>query len=308
MIDINKYVKEDHIIPDLAGVSKEEAIKRLVRVIFEGKDVPVQPIDQEHAIEAVLKREELQSTGVGDGIAFPHARISGWKEMSMAVGISREGINFGSIDDKPVNLIFLFMSPEEEPYIILQAMATISRVVTESKIADKILRGNISKEWIIEEFNRIKIKPTEQILASDIARPVVNFAKLNNPIEEATRTMHLNRLDILPVLNEKDEYCGEISCLDIFEYGMPDFFKQLNTVSFVKHIDPFEKYFKIKGDLKVSDFYKEGGSSIKDNATLLEIIFDMTVKKRSKLFVVKENGKLAGVIDRFCIIDKVLFF
>ena len=137
---------------------------------------------------------------------------------------------------------------------------------------------------------------------------MINFVTLETSIEEATHIMHLNRLDVLAVLKENSEYCGEISCLDIFEHGMPDFFKQLNTVSFVKHIDPFEKYFKIKGDLKVKDFYKRGDSSIKDTATLLEIIFNMTVKKKSKLFVVKEDGRLAGVIDRFCIIDKVLFF
>ena len=308
MIDVVKYLSTNQIIPNLNTKSKEEAIKKLVSTIFLEKNESDFSLDEEHLLESVLNREKLQSTGVGDNVAFPHARIRGWKELSIVIGISREGIDFGSIDKKLVNVVFLLISSEEEPYVILQAMATISRVITESNIINKISSGDISQEQVIKEFNQIKIKSTEQILAHDVARPAVNFVTLDTPIEEATHTMHLNRLDVLPVLKENGEYCGEISCLDIFEHGMPDFFKQLNTVSFVKHIDPFEKYFKIKGDLKVKDFYKEGDSSIKDTATLLEIIFDMTVKKKSKLFVVKENGQLTGVIDRFCIIDKVLFF
>jgi nitrogen PTS system EIIA component len=308
MINIVKHLKAERIIPNLMAKSKEEAIKMLLGGIFEGGNASELPLDKEQALEAVLTREELQSTGVGSAVAFPHARIPGWKELSLAVGISREGIDFGSIDKKPVNVIFLLLSSENEPYIILQAMATISRIVTESDIIEKILSGDISSNQLIKEFERIDIKPAEQILASDIARPVTNFTTLDTSIEDATRIMHLNRLDVLPVLNEQREYCGEISCFDIFEYGIPDFFKQLNTVSFVKHIDPFEKYFKIRGNLMVSDFYKKGDSAIQDSATLMEIIFDMTVKKKPKLFVIKEDGKIAGVIDRFCIIDKVLFF
>ena len=213
MINIVKHLKTEQIIPNLMAKSKEEAIKMLVSGIFKGSNASDLPLDKEKALEAVLTREELQSTGVGSAVAFPHARIPGWKELSLAVGISREGIDFGSIDKKPVNVIFLLLSSENEPYIILQAMATISRIVTESDIIEKILSGDISSDQLIKEFDRIDIKPAEQILASDIARPVINFTTLDTPIEDATRIMHLNRLDALPVLNEQREYCGEISFL-----------------------------------------------------------------------------------------------
>ena len=89
------------------------------------------------------------------------------------------------------------------------------------------------------------------------------------------------------------------------QYGMPDFFKQLNTISFVRHIDPFEKYFKIKRDLKVRDVFADDSKPIQKDSTLIEVIFEMTVKNKSKLFMVDEDGTLAGVIDRFCIIDKI---
>ncbi len=120
--------------------------------------------------------------------------------------------------------------------------------------------------------------------------------------------MHLDRRSILPVVNENNRFYGEISCYDIFAFGMPDFFRQLQTISFVRHIDPFEKYFNIKKGLSVKDLDLKEGKGIKKDSTLLEIVFEMTVKKKSKLFIVEDDGTLSGVIDRFCIIDKILFF
>jgi predicted transcriptional regulator len=58
----------------------------------------------------------------------------------------------------------------------------------------------------------------------------------------------------------------------------------------------------------VKDVFVEDSKPIHKDSTLLEVIFEMTVKNKSKLFMVEEDGTLAGVIDRFCIIDKILFF
>ena len=58
----------------------------------------------------------------------------------------------------------------------------------------------------------------------------------------------------------------------------------------------------------VKDIFTDGSRPIQKDSTLLEIIFEMTVKQKSKLFMVEEDGTLAGAIDRFCIIDKILFF
>ena len=119
--------------------------------------------------------------------------------------------------------------------------------------------------------------------------------------------MHLSQMDILPVVDEAHTLVGEVSCLDVFKYGIPDFFSQLQTISFMKNLDPFEKYFKYRKDLKVKDVYNPVASVISKDATLMEIVFEMTTKNKQKLFI-SDGGRLIGVIDRFSIIDKILFF
>lgn len=308
MIDITKYLNTDLIIHDLGKCTRDEAIKALIAKIFQKKKSSEVLLNQEDVFKSVMEREGQQTTGIGNGLAFPHARINGWKDFSIAMGISREGIEFDSLDKMPVNYVFVLISSHEEPYIILQTMSTLIRFLVEDGYREKILNEDLSSESILNTFKKCSVREEEQILAGDLIRPLTDHVDLDTSVEEAARKMHLDHFDTLAVVDGEGKYCGEVSCLDIFKYGMPDFFNNLSTISFVRHIDPFEKYFRIKGNLKVKDIYKEGTSTIPKDATLLEIIFEMTTKNKLKLFVVEEDRTLLGVIDRFCVIDKILFF
>ena len=309
MIDISQYLNTDTILTDLDASTKEEAIRLLVDNMYKGSAAENISIPKEEAYAAVLSRESLQSTGIGRELAFPHARIEGWGEFRMAMGVLRKGVNFNSLDKKPVKFVFLMISSTDQPYMVLQAMSAIIRFIEEmnpqeGKGGDK----SIDIDKIMDIIQKKEIEATEGILACDIVRPVKDPVTLLTPLEEVTRKMHLDRLSILPVICDDGRFYGEISCYDIFSFGMPDFFKQLQTISFVRHIDPFEKYFSIKKGLRIKDLNLKPGKGIRKDATLLEIVFEMAVKKKTKLFMVEDNGILVGVIDRFCIIDKILFF
>ncbi|MFH1665104.1 MAG: PTS sugar transporter subunit IIA [Candidatus Omnitrophota bacterium] len=307
MLSINKLLNPALIIPDLRAKTKEEAISTLVDRLFEVPEASGYRKTRKDVYGAVMERENVQTTGIGNEMAFPHARIEGWGKFAIAMAVNKEGLDFGSLDGKPVKVILLMVSSPDEPYIILQAMAAIVRVLSAINYDMSLFQQPAAAERILKMFEDADVIPPEQILARDIARPVINSVKLETSVEDATRMMHLKQADILPVVDENNVYRGEISCLDIFEYGMPDFFKQLNTISFVRHIDPFERYFRIKRNLKVRDIFT-GTEPIRSGRTLIEIIFDMTVKHKAKLFVVNDEGVLEGLIDRFCIIDKILFF
>ena len=308
MIDISKHLNSESIISDLQAQTKEDVIRVMVDKIFESEPVRKYPLGRDEVCAAIIKRENLQSTGIGNELAFPHARIEGWGNFAMSMAVSKEGIEFASIDGKPAKFIFLLISSPDEPYVILQTMSAIIRFLSDMGHGANIVEKPIKIKDILEKFLEKDIEASEQILARDIVRPEMNSVSLETSVEEVTRTMHLKRLDILPVVDNDNRFCGEISCCEIFRYGMPDFFKQLNTISFVRHIDPFEQYFRIKRDLKVKDIFTAGAKPMQKDDTLLEIIFEMTVNQKTKLFMVEEDGTLAGVIDRFCIIDKILFF
>ena len=104
-IDIAKYIKKDAVITDLRASTKIEAISELVDKVFSVASLRSGAINKDETLRQIFEREKLQSTGVGSSVAFPHARIQGWGEFVVVLGISRKGIDFDSIDKKPVYFI-----------------------------------------------------------------------------------------------------------------------------------------------------------------------------------------------------------
>ncbi|HRZ40875.1 MAG TPA: PTS sugar transporter subunit IIA [Candidatus Omnitrophota bacterium] len=305
-IDISKFVTEEAIVPDLRARTKEEAIAELLDRLFQLKSASGAPLNQQDVLKEVLAREEILSTGVGDHVAFPHARIKGWKEFSLVFGLSRQGIDFASPDQKAVHFICLMISPGDEPYTILRTMAAVARCASSHKDI-RSFALTATPQQIVRELTTKCFEIRHVILAKDIMRPAKVVARLDSRVEDVARQMHLSQQDVLPILDHDGRFCGEISCFHIFDYSIPDFFHQLNTVSFIKNFDPFEKYFKVSSDLAVKDIPTNPGTTIPEDATLVEIVFQLAVKNKLRLFVVKD-GRLIGEIDRFSIIDKILFF
>jgi len=308
MLDLNSYITTDRIVHDIQAKTKEEVIRILIEKMYKDPSMAKYPVSANEAYEEVISRETLQTTGVGNGLAFPHARIDGWEGFSIIVGVCANDIDFKSLDKKPVKFVFLMISSPEEPYIILQAMSAIVRMLADMGFEQTVIKNNKDIERVLERLLKKEIKTIGHIMARDIAIPVTDFVTLDMSVEEVSKKMHLDTVDLLPVVRDKNKFCGQISCNDIFKYSLPDFFKQLNTISFVRHMDPFEKYFKEKKNLKVSDVYERDAKPVRSDNTLLEIIFEMSVKGKEKLFMVDEDGVLTGVIDGFCVIDKIFFF
>lgn len=138
----SKYIKK------LDADDKFQAIEELARV-FEGSGFCS---DIDSLINALKEREEIMSTGIGFGIAIPHAKINSVKEMAFAVGISDSGIDFDSMDGQPVKLIILVIAGEKQHKDYLRLLSNIMAILKKEPVKEKIIKTG-SPEEIIEIFN-----------------------------------------------------------------------------------------------------------------------------------------------------------
>jgi CBS domain-containing protein len=184
----------------------------------------------------------------------------------------------------------------------------VARLLAPPDTRDKIHKTQSNEElWSVIYDSGIEVD--YEITAKDIMRPYVAFVSPENTFHEAARELHRHHLDSMPIIDTEKVFYGAISCYDLFSFGLPDFFNNLHVISFVKHMNPFEKYFDVDDTLKLHDLIKDKPKSeliISANATLMEIIFEMTVKNKEFLYVLSDDGKLRGVIDRYSIIDKII--
>jgi PTS system nitrogen regulatory IIA component len=131
-------------IKQLQSHDKYEAIEELALVFEDTKfcsDIHV-------LIEALKERERMMSTGIGFGIAIPHAKIRAVKEIAFAIGISSEGIEFDSMDGKPVYLIILVAAGERQHRDYLKILSRIMSILKNEDVKNQIINSKNSEEII----------------------------------------------------------------------------------------------------------------------------------------------------------------
>ena len=136
-----------NFIKKIESTNKFAAIEELAHTF---KDYNVCK-DLNTLIKALKEREEIMSTGIGMGIAIPHSKIGSTKKIAFAIGISKDGIDFDSMDNKPVHLIILVAAGEKQHKEYLKLLSNIMSILKQENIKDTIINSE-SPEEIIEIF------------------------------------------------------------------------------------------------------------------------------------------------------------
>ncbi len=127
MSKLNDLICDEAIRVDLDAATKRDAIAALVRVLVAARRLPAEA--EEPVVKAILDRERQGTTGFGKGVAVPHAKHAAVPAMAGAVGVSRAGIDFDSVDGRPVYSVVLLLSPSNQSQPHLDAMQTVFKAL-----------------------------------------------------------------------------------------------------------------------------------------------------------------------------------
>lgn len=139
---LTRLLTEDTIEISLKHKEKGAVIEELLELAIKSGNIN----DRMKALDDVMKREEMMSTGLEKGIAVPHAKTDAADDLSLALGISREGIDFDSADGKSSHLFFLLLAPVDAAGPNIKVLAEIARLSKEANLYKKIINANSSKE------------------------------------------------------------------------------------------------------------------------------------------------------------------
>jgi len=155
---LRDFVDVDASIYELRSAEKEGVIEELLeRLLTRQASLKQQ---RGSIVEALIRREELGTTGIGRGIAVPHTKHAAVKKLMAIVGRSAPGVDFASLDGEPVHIFFLLLSPLEEPGLHLKALEHISYLLRDDRFC-RFLRTTRSREEMIELLD----KAEEEILS-----------------------------------------------------------------------------------------------------------------------------------------------
>lgn len=139
---ITEFLDKRGIKVGMEAVEKEDALKELVDTLSEVADIG----DKKSIVRALIERENLGSTGIGQGIAIPHGKTDRVKGIVSVLGISRKGVNFEALDGEPVYIFFLLVAPKETSGPHLKALAQISRLLRDTYFCELLKRCNTPDE------------------------------------------------------------------------------------------------------------------------------------------------------------------
>ena len=140
------FVSTKSIIADLSSLQKEAVITELVDSLQAAGDI--KEADREDIIKAIMKREELGSTGIGRGVAVPHTKHPSVDKLVGTVGVSIDGVDFDSLDGEKVQLFFLLVSPPDRPGDHLRALENISRQLRDETFCRFLKQSKDAKDIV----------------------------------------------------------------------------------------------------------------------------------------------------------------
>jgi len=134
---IQNLIQKNSIITDLKCTDKIEAINTITRFLCSVNELD----NAEEAAAKIIERETEMSTGIGLGIAIPHARLAGIDRLYMAAARSNEGLEFNSLDEQAVNLIFVMISPASTSTEHTQVLSALSRMMSYEEVRKNLLQA-----------------------------------------------------------------------------------------------------------------------------------------------------------------------
>lgn len=140
---LSELLKPERIKIPLASTGKDELLGELVDVVDSTSPLK----NRQDVLRAVKEREEVLSTGIGNGVAIPHGKAASVPELALAAGITPDGVNFDALDGKPVKLFFLLVGPDSAAGEHVKALSRISRLLRREAFRDRLLAASSPEEF-----------------------------------------------------------------------------------------------------------------------------------------------------------------
>jgi nitrogen PTS system EIIA component len=140
---VTEFLNPNAVVAELRGTTKPEVLRELSEHL--ASTYP-NMLRADRVLEVLSEREKLASTGIGEGVAIPHGKMPGLDRLYAVFGVSRQGLDFASIDKRPTHLFFALVAPENSAGVHLKALARVSRLFRNPELRDAILKASGSAE------------------------------------------------------------------------------------------------------------------------------------------------------------------
>ena len=227
-------------------------------------------LDRDCALREVMAREELFPTLIAPGLAVPHARLPGLAEPLVAMGLSQEGVAFGSPEDDPVGVMILVLTPEDAPNLHMQLLAALAMDFSQPDAIGTVSHLATPAE-VIAYFSGNLIAIADYLTAGDVMRENIPTLKETDTLRHAIAMFATSQAEEIPVLDRE----GDLRFADML---------------------------KSSGDTRIADVMREEFLKVDRDVPAIQLAKLFLVHHLRQLVITGKDGRLAGVVElkEFC--------
>ena len=291
---LSGFFSEEDVVFDQTVPSTYNMIHALVGRIAESHlpGVKTEPI-----VDAVLRRERLSPTVVGEGVALPHARIEGIERPYLALGIYPAGLPSPE-GGKPIQLVFLLLVPEHQPARYLQILRALANLLREPGSVERLAAMRDGAE-VMRFLRRSEMRLPDYICAGDLMSAENDALREDEPLSTALdRFMDLNKVE-LPIVDAAGRLVGAVDTHALLGCFIPKGFRKLFPIlkaTPANTMEPLAERLRETRHTQVREAMNPDVCTCQVDTPAREIAADLAERNAVKCYVVDGEGRLVGVI------------
>jgi mannitol/fructose-specific phosphotransferase system IIA component (Ntr-type) len=297
---LSNLFDEKHILFHYGGEGFAEAIRALIEVMR--PDVEDGALDS--VAEGVLRREGEHPSVPTPSVCLAHLRDSRVLTFRIGLIVPEEPIVHPAVPDSSLEMIFLILAPQDQNTLMLQTLATLTRLVSLKPFTSGV-RGVRSASRLIRQIEESGVEVKRTLCAADIMEPIEGSVGLDTGLPDAISILHRAPDEGVPVLDEKGQLVGELTTREVLVLGMPKYMDLLSNPEMLNAFEPFENYFKRESEVRVRDICRRDFPTVAPNEPIVGVAHRMITQNRRRIYVL-QDGKVEGVIYRKNIMTRIM--
>ncbi len=288
---LHQFLAEGNVICGLQAATSAGAIHELASLLTRHNP----GIQLAETVAAVVAREQLMPTVVAPGLAVPHARLPGLRQLLVAMGTSPAGIDFQAPGMPPVKVVILILSPKDDPATHLKLLAALAKDFKDEAAVGRIA-AIASPKALIECFAGTATQGRDHLQARDVMNATPVTLLEHETLEKAIETFATRGLLDVPVVDQEGDVRGALSLEDILRFSLPEHLLWMDDLSPILHFQPFAEMLKSEGETKIADIMREEFASVPETLPAIQLA-KMFIMENQRQILVVDGGKLTGVVN-----------
>ncbi|MCX7788372.1 MAG: CBS domain-containing protein [Spirochaetes bacterium] len=294
---LSSLLSEENIFFGKTYPTIEQAIRETLIRMYKSHRIPMQLSEVE---KAVLERQALGGTTFPTGIAVPHARLQNFSDLLIGVCVPQNPLES---EGQQVRMVVVMLTSKTETTLYLNALGSFLKVSQDFSLFDALCKSGSAASFL-NLLKEAQVEVKKEITVQSIMATSFPSLSRTDTVKKAADLFYQHSTSYLPVL-EEGELIGELTVLDLFQIGLPDYVFKLGNVKFLKTLEPFEELLRKEEILRVEEVMKKPSLFLEEDSSIIEAVFKFVSSNRRHLPVLK-GKRVVGILSYMHILHKVL--